>query len=386
MSIDVGKTIADSVRKCRNRLSLSQEQVAERLGIPRSAVSEIESGRREVSATELVTLGTLFGVSVADLLDMGPEAPSNEADEMMYRTAALPAGVEVQLKHWRLACQSFQQLESEVGDPSPSDLRPVTRVLSSFEEVDELADEERDRLKLGATPAHTLMGVIEDQLRIKVLYRDLEDGLSGASMVSQQFGPAMLVNSRHSPGRRVFTLAHELFHLLVRGPVERVGQPRAWHVCDGKVADKKDRIEQFADRFAGRLLVPPGPFLERLRILVKPGTDADHSDLIAVARHFGVSVQAIFVQLAVHRLAPWELALKGYQDPVVQQSIVDAGPEVEQEPQRFRRLAIKAFLTKRISRGRLAELLEINVAEVEWLLRRHGGGGADHAVRIALPR
>lgn len=54
---------AANIRAARERLKITQEQVAEHLGIPRSAVSEMEAGKRDISASELFALARLFGES-----------------------------------------------------------------------------------------------------------------------------------------------------------------------------------------------------------------------------------------------------------------------------------------------------------------------------------
>lgn len=48
------------LRRAREFLGLSQEAVAERLGVPRASVSAMESGRRKVSSLELRDLARLY--------------------------------------------------------------------------------------------------------------------------------------------------------------------------------------------------------------------------------------------------------------------------------------------------------------------------------------
>lgn len=48
------------IREAREFLGLSQEAIAEHLGIPRASVSAIESGRRKVSSMELRELSLLY--------------------------------------------------------------------------------------------------------------------------------------------------------------------------------------------------------------------------------------------------------------------------------------------------------------------------------------
>lgn len=62
------EALAQRVREARVYAGLNQEQVATALGIPRAAVSAIETGRRRVSGLELGQLASVLGVSVDRLL------------------------------------------------------------------------------------------------------------------------------------------------------------------------------------------------------------------------------------------------------------------------------------------------------------------------------
>lgn len=53
------------LRKSREYISLSQEEVATYLAIPRSALSNIESGRRRIDALELKRIAELYKQPVA---------------------------------------------------------------------------------------------------------------------------------------------------------------------------------------------------------------------------------------------------------------------------------------------------------------------------------
>ncbi|MBV6522549.1 MAG: hypothetical protein MNPFHGCM_02697 [Gemmatimonadaceae bacterium] len=363
---------------------MTQEAVADRLHVSRSAVSDIEAGKRAVSATELVALADMFGQSLEQLL--GLEETRVVDDEFMFRVSSAPVESRPALAAWVGLCEAYAWLEAELGEKRIEDLRPRTEPLDSFEVAAELAEEERSRLGLGPTPAHVLLGVLENRLGVKVFFRDLDEGLSGASVVSSRFGAAILVNGRHSPGRRAFTLAHEYFHLIARGPVVGVGRPGPLHWCDSAPAtESKPKVEQLADAFAGRLLMPREPFIERLRWAMSRSGTVDERSIIGVARHFGVSVQAVFVQLAVQKLVPWSLAMDTYRAERVQESIAGAGPEMGLAPERFRRLVLIAYERGIVSRGKVAELLDVGYEDVGDEARRHGGGGADRGLSVTLP-
>lgn len=59
----------ERIKKARTDLHLSQDYVAHFLGVSRTAVAEMESNRRKVSADELGKLSELFQVPADELLN-----------------------------------------------------------------------------------------------------------------------------------------------------------------------------------------------------------------------------------------------------------------------------------------------------------------------------
>lgn len=70
----LGRRLKDT----REYLGLSQQQVAERTGIVRSAVSDIERGVRKVDIMELQKLARLYRLSVSYFLDEDEAADAGE--------------------------------------------------------------------------------------------------------------------------------------------------------------------------------------------------------------------------------------------------------------------------------------------------------------------
>ena len=64
------KELCERIKEYRNQLNLTQEYVANYLGINRATVTQMENGKRKVSAEELSKLCSLFGIS-ADVLLYG---------------------------------------------------------------------------------------------------------------------------------------------------------------------------------------------------------------------------------------------------------------------------------------------------------------------------
>ena len=67
---EIGRRIASY----RNELGLSQEVVAERMGISRAVLSKIENGQKAVNAMELQAACTALGVDLNDLIEERPQS------------------------------------------------------------------------------------------------------------------------------------------------------------------------------------------------------------------------------------------------------------------------------------------------------------------------
>ena len=62
------KTLGEVLKQHRTECKMTQEFVAEALGVSRQAVSKWESGKSDPSTTNLMALAKLFGLSPEDLL------------------------------------------------------------------------------------------------------------------------------------------------------------------------------------------------------------------------------------------------------------------------------------------------------------------------------
>lgn len=73
--------LGQNILERRKALKLSQEYVAEQLGVSRQAVSKWETGQTEPTAKNLVQLAQLFGITVSELI---------EPDEISLQAEAAP--------------------------------------------------------------------------------------------------------------------------------------------------------------------------------------------------------------------------------------------------------------------------------------------------------
>jgi hypothetical protein len=179
---------------------------------------------------------------------------------------------------------------------------------STFEEAWEAAELLNGEWDLGECPARRLHVEIENRLNATVLMVDAPDPVSGGA-VNLPSGATIFINRNHSKGRRNFTLAHELFHILTWEtlPPKKV---------DLEEANSKTRVERLANNFAGALLMPHRVLDQKAGIMRGMyGNDqlsnqfraSFHSWIRETAEFFQVSAQALKYRLINLELLPKEV-------------------------------------------------------------------------------
>jgi transcriptional regulator with XRE-family HTH domain len=88
-AVDDQLALRSRLREAREYLNLTQQYVSERTGIPRSAIAEIESGKRRVESTELKKLARVYLRPVSYFLD---ETEMQTADQALVNAFARAAG------------------------------------------------------------------------------------------------------------------------------------------------------------------------------------------------------------------------------------------------------------------------------------------------------
>jgi transcriptional regulator with XRE-family HTH domain len=79
------EAIANRLKAARERAGLTQGQVAKKLGLHRPSVSEIEAGRRGVSAEEIAAMAKLYNVGADWLIDAEDSDPVRDRLELAAR-------------------------------------------------------------------------------------------------------------------------------------------------------------------------------------------------------------------------------------------------------------------------------------------------------------
>lgn len=297
-------TPAEGLTRARGLAGYSQEDAAAALGVSRAMISYWESGRRLPNDRQAAALARLYGVPLPVLLGEEELVPDGDLAVMLLRSVgavapekALPGlrdFVDFLDKYAALAQATRTNIHALRQSPFVTSL--------GFDTTDDArrkAEEVRAHLRLGVGPVGDVDWVC-DLLGITVyrapLGEDLTKAPSGAFLNHSQVGFAILVNLQMTPGRRRFTIAHEIAHALFHSNDSRyiVSRP------DGGPR------ERFADAFAGEFLMPT----EGIRRLLEQHAIGPHvtdpADVILVQRFFRVSYATALVRLRQARLISQE--------------------------------------------------------------------------------
>jgi transcriptional regulator with XRE-family HTH domain len=90
------QVLGERLKQAREYVGLKQEDVAKKLGIPRSALSNIEAGARKVDAIELARLAKLYQRPVAWFTGEDPSVASNKMAEEVAHVARAAAALSQQ--------------------------------------------------------------------------------------------------------------------------------------------------------------------------------------------------------------------------------------------------------------------------------------------------
>jgi len=301
--MDTRTDLAERLRRAREEVGLTQQQVADWLGIRRPAVAEMEAGSRTVKSSELAKLASLYGRSLR-WMAAGDPGPEESIGAALFRSARRDDPV-LRREAARLArrCTLVGELEHRLGTGrrarvpeycDPTALEDRSRAIKHGREV---AYQERARLGIGnSAPLGDAWGVVEDAgIRVFPLHLGDDHPIDGIFTRLGSGRSCVGVNTDKWVFRQVFTVVHEYGHALMDADLEGEAceTVSAWRGQATRAANRELRANQFAAVF----LVPREAllrFLESRGKLLHSTRRASARDLSAVELvraqdHFGVS-------------------------------------------------------------------------------------------------
>lgn len=360
--------LGERLRVARAARGLTQNDAANALSLARTTMVAIERGERQVRPEELIALSKLYGVSAHALL----RDNAIHVDLVgQFRRSASPTAAEhdgaeaVNLLH-RLAT-AYVEIEHQLGHPLRTNYppeRPIQRAHME-QQAEDLAQELRAQLGLGLAPIPDLLALAEMEIGLRVFVRDLPSRIAGVFAYHQELGACVLLNAKHPRTRRMWTLAHEIAHLLTQR-----GEPDVLVLGAAAVAAAAER---FADLFAGALLMPGAAIRRHFAESVDQDGRFSPRHLILMAQRFHVSVEATCRRLEHLDLLPQgtyeSLRERGLSGEVVRKVLGDPpADERPPVPPRLALLAAEAHFRDLLSEGQLAEMLVMDRVTLRELL------------------
>lgn len=251
MALDLG-ALGRRLAAARENAGLSQEQAASAVGLPRSALSLIESGARALSTLELAGLAKLYNRAIGHFFDPVDDAPPDllahcrVAPEFASRPE-LCRIVEELMEVCRegILLERVLNRPGRSGPPAYCQSAPKNYA-EAVEQGLAVAAEERKRLDLGDSPISDIADLIASQ-RIWTASTKLPNEMSGLFLRHPDVGLAIIVNETHPNARRRFSHAHEYAHALL---------DRDHSLTVTSQENSKELIERRANAFAAAFLVP----------------------------------------------------------------------------------------------------------------------------------
>jgi len=205
--IEVGARIAAS----RRARGLSQDELAGKVGLDRTAITKIEVGRRHVNSLELVRLAEVLDRPLQSLVSEPPAS-------IVSRRAAVAGGRDDQASDFAIEDVARDvQVLVDVHALSPNPAKGSLRAILPGEEEwgpEEAAAEARSLIGADAkSPIHHLASKIESA-GLFAYSLALGDASSDGSYAEVDGVGVAVVNGEIDSGRRRLTLAHELGHHL----------------------------------------------------------------------------------------------------------------------------------------------------------------------------
>ena len=274
MAIDQ-QELGRRLREARDACGLTQEEVAEDLGVSRATVAQIELGNRSVSGLELSKFAYLYARDIQDFV--APNFAEDDVVHALFRSGAEAGGdgVKLALRGCIALGRELSKLEDLLKisrSASTVASYPFPLPKSKWEAIQngaQVAIEERRRLGLGSAPVGDPVGLLEGQgVRTGIVLMLSE--VSGLMISHPKVGLFIVVNSDHGPVRQRFSWWHEYCHVLLdrdsRGLVSRV-------------SERDDLREVRANSFAANFLMPEDGLRQFIGSLGKGATSRIHAEV-----------------------------------------------------------------------------------------------------------
>jgi Zn-dependent peptidase ImmA (M78 family)/transcriptional regulator with XRE-family HTH domain len=400
--IELGRRI----RQAREACGMTQDEIAEKLGISRPIIVQIEQGKRLVSGLELQKLAYFFAKDIREFF--ADQFSEDDVVHVLFRSHedVGDEGVKQALRDCIALGHELTNLE-ELLEISRASITVAAYSYSipksrweAIQAGEQVAREERRRLGLGSAPLGDIVTVLESQ-GIRTGAVSLPEIVSGLMVSHPKVGLFVVINGNHAAVRQRFSWCHEYSHVLLdRDSIGLIS----------KETDRDDLREVRANSFAANFLLPEEGVRQFVASLGKGASSRLHAeifdeagvvpidsrtepgtqelqlyDVVQLAHAYGVSVPSTLYRLRnlkllsekeFERLKTLDEQGRGRRiQELLELPPMDSGKHKSEFHRRFSSLALEALRREKISRAKFMELAErigIDRTHAENLLETAG--------------
>ena len=328
-------TIGERIKLARLNAGLSLQNVGDRLGLSKMAISKYETGAVVPRSGTLIALGKVLGVPT----DFFFRSAQVSISPPVYRCRAKLQKREMKrilgaVAEW---LERYLAVEQLTGYETPLDLPTGPEyAVRTMEEIETAASRVREAWNLGLDPIENVMDVLE-QHGIKIGEIDASVDFDALTLWYDDNCPVIAVNRTFPGDRQRYNLAHELGHLVL-------------------VLGSEIDPEKAAHRFAAAFLVPREM---AYRELGRKRKNLDYRELHLLKQKYGMSMRAWVYRAADLEIISMPAAQRHWRDMNRRGwRTVEPGEQVPPEsPTRMELLLYRALTEQKMSESRFRELL-----------------------------
>ena len=362
------RILGAKIRKLREQTGITQEDLANSVGLSSEFISQLELGKRSPSLDSLSRIARFLEKDIPYFV-----AEKEESFTALIQSESFDIKTKRLFKKFRKFCNEYLELEDMTG--RQSDLAPLYTNITP----EKMAEQERRRLNLGNASISDIFSLLEQnglhvwrhpvpsQMKISGVYVFFE--LKQAAFA--------LVDSNLSIGQQILTASHEYGHYLK----DRFDGP----VIDNPDIFIEDYItlyhgrEKFAQTFALHFLLPPNKVKEIIEKDIR-SKSMNFEDVVYLSRYFDVSLLAMLQTLRkLGYIYPSQFKefqkrdgekFEGDLYGQGRRKVFEVKRGRSQISDRFISLVLDAYRLKKISADRTARLLRIGKDKVSYLIKK----------------
>ena len=285
MGDKMSKRLGLKLRRARESLDLTQEELSKSVGLSSEFISLIEVGKRSPSLASLKKISNFLKKDMAYFL-----TEEEDIFHLLLKDRTLNTRTKTEIKKFKKYCEDYLRIENITG--RRLELGPGYLNVSP----ERMAYEERRRIGLGDEPIRDIFVLVEmNGLRLFHQSFPKEAKISGIFVFYEAERAAFaMVNSSLTYGQQVIMAAHEYCHYLK----DRNGGP---------ILDNTDILveeylplyhprEKFAHEFALHFLLPHIKLRQMIHREFR-NKSLNFEDIVYLKRYFGVSTQLMLQAL-----------------------------------------------------------------------------------------